>query len=260
MSDFDADRTLAFVTELRRQPRRVPQWPAEHLPPDEDSAYRVQRRVIAATGRRIVGWKVGLTSPAIRAQTGLSEPIYGPVLEGNVHPAAHAVRADDFGRLGIELEIALFLGADLPAAATPHTSASVAPAVASAATAFELIDDRGADYTRLDARQLIVDGSWQAGVQIGRKVPISAQPDLENGTGALRSNGRTIASAPANAGMGHCYNVLAWLANRLGRDGHKLTRDMLVMTGSIVAAYFPGPGETLRGEIAGMGDIDLQIR
>ncbi len=259
MAHFDADRTVDFVTELRRRPRRVAHWPAEHLPPDEDAAYRLQRRVIAATGRRIVGWKVGLTSPAIRAQTGLSEPIYGPVLEGNVHGAAHAVRADAFGRLGIELEIALFLGSDLAAAATPHTSASVAPAVAAAATAFELIDDRGADYARLDARQLIVDGSWQAGVQIGRKIPISAHPDLENGAGALTSNGRMVATAPANAGMGHCYNVLAWLANRLARDGQPLTRDMLVMTGSIVAAYFPEPGETLRGEIAAMGGIQLQV-
>lgn len=260
MGNFDADRTLGFVTELRQRPRRIPHWPAEHLPPDEDSAYRLQRRVIAATGRRIVGWKVGLTSPAIRAQTGLSEPIYGPVLEGNVYGDSHAVRAESFGRLGIELEIALFLGADLPAAAQPYTAASVAPAVAAAATAFELIDDRGADYSRLDARQLIVDGSWQAGVQIGPKVPVAASPDLKNGTGTLASNGKTIASGPANAGMGHCYNVLAWLANRLARDGHPLARGMLVMTGSIVAAYFPEAGERLHGEIAGMGRIELRVR
>jgi 2-keto-4-pentenoate hydratase len=256
---FNADSTVAFISELRRKPRAIPHWPAEHLPPDEDTAYRVQERVIAATGRTVAGWKVGLTSPAIRAQTGLSEPIYGPVLEGNVHPTTHQVRGGDFGRLGIELEIALFLGADLPATGAPYTAQSVAFAVESAATAFELIDDRGADYSKLDAKRLIVDGSWQAGVQIGRKVSISAKPDLEHGTGALTSNGKIVASAAANAGMGHCFNVLAWLANRLGRDNKPLRKGMLVMTGSIVAAYFPKAGENLGGEIAGMGPITLKV-
>jgi 2-keto-4-pentenoate hydratase len=260
MASFDADKSLEFIRELRSRPRAVRPWPAEHLPPDEDSAYRLQERVIATTGKEIVGWKVGLTSPAIRAQTGLSEPIYGPVLAGNVHGARHEVRLQDFGRLGIELEIALFLGTDLPASGAPYSAQSVAPAVAAAATAFELIDDRGADYARLDARQLIVDGSWQAGVQIGAKVPLSSRPNLETGTGALTVNGKVAASAPANAGMGDCFNVLAWLANRLARDGKPLRKDMLVMTGSIVAAYFPGAGETLGGEIADMGTISLQVR
>ncbi|MGE0154542.1 MAG: 2-keto-4-pentenoate hydratase [Reyranellaceae bacterium] len=259
MTAFDPDKTAAFVADLRRQPRVVRPWPAEHLPPDEDSAYGVQRRVIAATGRPIAGWKVGLTSPAIRAQTGLSEPICGPVLAGAVHASPHQVRAESFGRLGIELEIALLLGADLPAAGAPYSTATVAAAVAAAATAFELIDDRGADYARLDAKQLIVDGAWQAGVVIGRPVAMESRPELEHGSGSLSVDGKPIAAAPANAGMGHCFNVLAWLANRLARDGAGLRADMLVMTGSIVAAYFPRPGETLAGEIAGMDAISLKI-
>ncbi len=259
MTAFNADTTLAFLQELRRRPRAVPHWPAEHLPPDEKTAYQLQERLLASTGQSFAGWKVGLTSPAIRAQTGLAEPIYGPVLTSNVHASPHEVRADSYGRLGIELEIALFLGADLPASHTPWTAQSVAPKVAAAATAFELIDDRAADYTRLDARRLIVDGSWQAGVLIGPKVSLAQKPDLENGSGALTADGQTIASAPANAGMGHCFNVLAWLANRLGKDGKPLTNGMLVMTGSIVAAYFPQPGQTLGGNIAGMGEIELKV-
>ncbi len=259
MTPFNADATLAFLQELRRQPRAIPHWPAEHLPPDEKTAYQVQERLLASTGQPFAGWKVGLTSPAIRAQTGLAEPIYGPVLASNVYSSPHQVQARSFGRLGIELEIALFLGSDLPASATPWTAQSVAPHVAAAATAFELIDDRAADYSRLDARRLIVDGSWQAGVLIGGKVPMAQKPDLENGSGALTANGRTIAGAPANAGMGHCFNVLAWLANRLAKDGKPLTRGMLVMTGSIVAAYFPQAGQTLGGNIAGMGEIELKV-
>ena len=259
MARFDADATLSFLTELRARPRAIAHWPAEHLPPDEASAYGVQERLIAGTGQPIVGWKVGLTSPAIRAQTGLSEPIYAPVLSPNRHFSPHAVATGDFGRLGIELEIALFLGDDLPASGAPWTAHSAGAAVEFAATAFELIDDRGADYARLDARQLIVDGGWQAGVVIGGKVPLARRPDLASGHGSLSQDGQTIAAAPANAGMGHCFNVLAWLANRLANDGKPLTRGMVVMTGSIVAAHFPQPGRTLVGEISGMGEIRLDV-
>ena len=109
MTAFNADTTLAFLQELRRRPRAVPHWPAEHLPPDEKTAYQLQERLLASTGQSFAGWKVGLTSPAIRAQTRLAEPIYGPVLTSNVHASPHEVRADSYGRLGIELEIALFL-------------------------------------------------------------------------------------------------------------------------------------------------------
>ena len=94
---------------------------------------------------------------------------------------------------------------------------------------------------------------------ISPKVSLAQKPDLENGSGALTADGQTIASAPANAGMGHCFNVLAWLANRLGKDGKPLTNGTLVMTGSIVAAYFPQPGQTLGCNIAGMGEIGLKI-
>jgi len=198
-------------------------WPAEHLPPDEDSAYRLQARIIAATGRDIAGWKVGLTSPAIRAQTGLSEPIYGPVLAGNVHASPHELRREDFGRLGIELEIALFLGADLPAQARPGRRKAW-PCRGGSGHVVRT-DRRSRRRLRpADVRQLIVDGSWQAGVQIGRKVPMDVRPDLEHGAGALTVNGRVVAAAPANAGMGHCFNVLAWLANRLARTASPCAR------------------------------------
>ena len=69
MSGFSIDRTVAFVADLRRKPQVLRHWPVQHLPPDEDAAYEVQQRVIVGTGKPIVGWKVGLTSPAIRAQT-----------------------------------------------------------------------------------------------------------------------------------------------------------------------------------------------
>ncbi|HEX2943498.1 MAG TPA: hypothetical protein VHO91_20760, partial [Rhodopila sp.] len=64
------------------------------FPPDHygklnlDQAYRVQLGLIArrcAAGERQIGWKVGLTAPAIQAQFGFHEPVFGCVLDS--HPS-----------------------------------------------------------------------------------------------------------------------------------------------------------------------------
>ena len=49
-----------------------------------DDAYRIQLGVIArriAQGERQIGWKVGLTAPAIQQQFGFHEPVFGCLLE-----------------------------------------------------------------------------------------------------------------------------------------------------------------------------------
>ena len=60
--------------------------------------------------------------------------------------AGSGLRIADFVNLRLESEIALKLGADLPASGAPWTREKVAPAVAGAMPAFELLEDRHADY------------------------------------------------------------------------------------------------------------------
>ena len=69
--------------------------------------------------------------------------------------------------LGLEFELGVRLGADLPASGAPYTRASVADAVAACMPAFELIEDRGADYGDLDAASILTDKCWCGGVVLG---------------------------------------------------------------------------------------------
>jgi 2-keto-4-pentenoate hydratase len=77
--------------------------------------------------------------------------------------------------LRIESEIALKLGDDLPARSAPWTRETVASAVAGAMPAFELIEDRNADYSKTAATSLIVENSWNGGVVTGavKAVPLN---------------------------------------------------------------------------------------
>src|SRR4051812_29062422 len=54
-----------------------------------DQAFRIQLGVAArreAMGERRVGWKIGLTSDAAQCQFGLSEPVFGYLVDGGFIP------------------------------------------------------------------------------------------------------------------------------------------------------------------------------
>src|SRR5215468_5426321 len=64
-----------------------------------DEAYLVQDCAIqrrTERGEKVVGYKVGCTSSAIRQQFGLQEPIHGRLLEPHIHASGIELPCDDF--------------------------------------------------------------------------------------------------------------------------------------------------------------------
>ena len=80
----------------------------------------------------------------------------------------------------------------------------MAPAVADAMPAFELIEDRNADYTHTEAASLIVENCWNSGVVVGAPKPVSCAA-LVGITGRLTIGGKPAGKAPPktlrNAGL-----------------------------------------------------------
>src|SRR5262249_28464163 len=106
-------------------------------------AYDVQDRYVAllrAAHGEPMGYKVGLTSKAMHTFVGVDHPIAGVMLAKRVHPSGASVRRADYGRLGLEFEIAVRMKSDMPSTAT--TPAAVAPYVEGVGAAIEIVDDR----------------------------------------------------------------------------------------------------------------------
>src|SRR4051812_41557807 len=81
-----------------------------------DDAYEVQRRVIEARtagGERVVGYKVGCTSRAIRRQFGLTEPVCGRLMSPHVHQGDTALDWHAYRRPAVEPEFVFVMGKDL---------------------------------------------------------------------------------------------------------------------------------------------------
>src|SRR5688572_6275690 len=121
-----------------------------------------------AAGRgAIAGWKIALTSKAMQQMTGVDQPAAGAIFSKVVFPSPARLDLGAYHHLGVEFEVAVRLGADLPASGGPWTRASVAGRVAACLPAFELVEDGEADYTTLDAFTLVAQNTWNGGVVLG---------------------------------------------------------------------------------------------
>ena len=135
---------------------------------------------------------------------------------------------------------------------------SIAPYVGDARAGFELIEDRGADYSRLTVNALVMDAGWNGGSLLAKPNKDWRKLDLANLDGSISFDGKVVREGNSGDVLGHCYNSLAWLANKLGEHGKRLRKDMIVSSGSMVACQFVPPGSTATGRIEGLGEVTLK--
>jgi 2-keto-4-pentenoate hydratase len=125
--------------------------------------------------------------------------------------------------------------------------------------AFELIEDRGADYGDLDAASILADKCWCGGVVLGPEVAGWQRLDLAATPVELLWNGRVIDRGVTGAVMGHPFAALAWLANLLAARGRGMTSGEIVITGSALRTRFPEAGDEIIYRIAGLGEARARI-
>jgi 2-keto-4-pentenoate hydratase len=227
-----------------------------------DDAYRIQdalhRLMTEAERGEIAGWKIALSSKAMQQMTGVDQPAAGAIFSAVVHSSPIRIDVARYHHVGVEFEVAVRLGDDLPASAGPWTRASVAGRVAACMAAFELIEDGGADYKALDAFTLVAQNTWNGGVVLGAPVTAWQGLDLEAAVTRCWVNGEPAGQGKTGDALGHPLEAVAWLANLLNRRGRQLDRGMIVMTGSSITTQFPVPGDRVRFAIDGLGEVALE--
>jgi 2-oxo-3-hexenedioate decarboxylase/2-keto-4-pentenoate hydratase len=252
-----------FLFDAREDRAPFSHPPEDIHPRDLDEAYAVQEALqallVAGGSGAIAGYKIALTSPVMQEFAGLDHPCAGAIFAATVHRSPVALPAADFIHLGVECEIAVRLGADLPAEAAPHDRASVAGAVAACMAALELVEDRGADYASLTATALVADNAWNAGVVLGPEVSAWRDLDIAALAGQMTIDDAVMGEGIGADALGHPFEGLAWLANHLAARGRSLKAGMIVMTGSIVATRFPDPGDRISARVEGLGEASLTI-
>ena len=257
-----AERAARHLFEAHRGRVRYEALPEEISPATIGEAYDMQEAfhaLLAPERGAIVGYKIALTTPVMQKMVGFDAPAAGAVFESGVHHSPARVSADDFVRLGAECEVAVRLRSDLPASGVPYSREQAAEAVGALMPAFELVDDRGADYSNLYFLGVAADNAWNAGVVLGPERADWRSMDLGSAHGAMTINGEPAGEGYGRDVLGHPLDALAWLADTLAGRGKELKAGMLVMTGSIVSTKFLNPGDEAAFTFEGLGDIRLNV-
>jgi 2-keto-4-pentenoate hydratase len=260
MEDVDAQRAAERLLAEHQAGHRFTTLGPPAAPVTISGAYDIQDRYVALLRRgngEPVGYKVGLTSATMQAFCRIDHPIAGVVLASRMHRSGAEIRRKDFGRLGLEFEIAIRIKSDIPAAAEAYTARTIEPHVDGVCAAIEVVDDRAADYASLDVRSLVADNSWNAGIILSDFKSI--WPDLAPLLGRATENGKLIGEGYGRDILGHPFNSVAWLATHLAVRGTTLKAGQIVMTGSVMKTVFPEQDAQYRFHLEGLGSVEVQV-
>ena len=260
MDDIVARRAAETLLAEHKANVRFKSFGLPDAPATIADAYDIQERYVALLRSEhgdAVGYKVGLTSAPMQAFCGIDHPIAGVVLARRVHRSGATVRRADFGRLGLEFEIAVRIKSDIPVTGTPYTAEMIQPHIDGVCAAVEIVDDRNADYSSLDVRSLVADNSWNAGIVLSEFA--EKWPDLENVVGRATKDGGAIGEGHGRDILGHPFNSVAWLAAQLASRGVGLKSGQVVMTGSVMKTVFPPEDATYRFDLEGISFVEVHV-
>ncbi|MFB6551102.1 2-keto-4-pentenoate hydratase [Streptomyces sp. NPDC056405] len=253
-----ADAVTEVAAVLEEAARAgVPCAPVRSLLPEADieAAYAVQRlhveRGISA-GRRPVGHKIGLTSPAVQRQLGVDQPDFGVLFADMAEPEGQPIAPGRLLQPKVEAEVALVLGTDLPH--RDPTVADLVRATAFALPALEIVDSRidGWDITIVDT----VADNASCGLYVlgGTPVPLD-RVDLRAVTMTLAKNGETVSEGTGADCLGSPLTAALWLASTLAGLGDPLRAGDIVLTGALGPMAVAAEGDEFTARIEGLGTV-----
>ncbi len=246
------ERLAALLIEARIAGRKIDAIPAELAPRDEDAAYALQDLVVERLGVRVGAWKVGAASPA-------SRPSCAPIFAGHMAESPAHFLATIGGLNGVEAELAVRIGRDLPARAVPYSEGEVWDAIDSLHVAVEYLESRFLDHTAVPELAVLADNISNGGLCWGAPVEAWRTIDLSEPEACLTVDGREVTRAVGGNAAGHPKRLVAWLANHLARRGRPLRAGMLVTTGSHSGFNVAPLNAPVVARFIGLGEAKLTL-
>lgn len=230
-----------------------------------DGAYAIQdawvRRKIAA-GRRVIGWKIGLTSKAMQAALNIDIPDSGVLFDDMAFDDGARIAPDRFIQPRIEAEVAFILKAPL---AGPGVSVlDVLRATEYVSPALEILDTRilRVDPATGKARTIvdtISDNAANAGIVLGGRAMRPDDVDMR-WMGAIVSRNAEVEETGLGAGvLNHPARGIAWLANRLAHYGSRIEAGQVVLAGSFIRPVEARHGDTITADFGPHGTVSCHF-
>lgn len=253
---FDAAAAARFIADAHAKKQVYQNLPDSIAPKTVADAYAAQEALRThwePLYGPIGGLKIATTTKVMQQLMGIDHPCGGMIYSKRIHGSPATIRHADYMHVVIECELAVRVKNTLAAKGPPWSREEVRREIAEVMPAFELIEDRRANYKETRAYSLIADNAWNAGIVLGKPVEIDAGRDLNGLKARLETTKSGIKQGATDDPMG----ALAWIANLAIERGRPLAAGQVVITGSVVQTLPIGAGETFSFEIEGIGKAEL---
>ena len=222
---------------------------------DVELAYAVQQRLTErrlAAGARVVGRKVGLTSPVVQKQLGVDRPDFGVLFDDMDVSTLPEVPSGRLLQPKTEAEVAFRLGCDLIDG--PLDLPQVRRAVSYAMAALEIVDSRIADWDIRFGDTVADNASSGLFVLGSRKLTLDQFEPVDIAM-SMELDGEVVSQGSGAACLGDPLNALAWLARTAAELGQPLRAGQVVLSGALGPMVPTPPGSVVSADLGPLGTV-----
>jgi 2-keto-4-pentenoate hydratase len=224
---------------------------------EQDDSYGIQAevaRIRAGLGHRVIGKKVGLTSPAMQEMAGVREPDFGQLFDVMEATDGDELDLDTLIAPKVEPEVAFVLSKRLEGPRV--TPRQVLAAIDFIAPALEIVDSRIADW-RIRWHDTVADNGSSARFVLGDRAFSPHGIDFEALMVSVERNGAAVAAGCMGDVLGSPLRSVGWLVNKLSTHGIALEAGDVVLPGSPCRAVDASSGDVFRADFGALGSVAL---
>jgi len=244
---------------------QIRQLTQQHPSLSMDDAYRIQHDLVAqkvTQGERIVGWKIGLTSKAMRAALNIDIPDSGVLLDSMVFESGESIPKSRFIEPRVEAEIAFVMKASPGGKAANRDS--IIAATEYVCPSIEILDTR---IQRIDAEakttrkveDTISDNAANAGVVLSNTKHAITDLDLRWVGAIVRRNGDVEETGLGAGVLDDPIESVAWLAHRLADYGEQIEPGQIILSGSFIRPIECPPGSNIEADFGTFGTVSINF-
>lgn len=226
---------------------------------DVRAAYAVQQLLTGARvagGDRVVGRKIGLTSAAVQAQLGVSQPDFGVLFDDMRFPDGALVPAGSVLQPRAEAEIAFVLKEDLVEG--DLSPAQVRGAIDHAVAAIEICGSRIEDWD-ISFADTVADNASGGAFVLGRDRMDLGGFAPRDAVMSLRIDGAEVSTGTGADCMGDPLAAVRWLARQAREWGEPLRAGQVILSGALGPMRPVRPGSTVQATVAPLGTVTFTL-
>jgi 2-keto-4-pentenoate hydratase len=235
----------------RRTSTPIADVPPELVPLDMTEVYFVQDAIAKAYGP-VGGYKIGAPTPE-------AEPMFAPMPAAWIGASGSTLSGPQWRYRGLEAEIALLVGEDLPPRTTPYTREEALAAMASCHPVIEVLESAFIDPMQASKLAYLADLQMHGGLIYGPAFENWHSADFNSEHVMLAVDGVIRVERTGSNTSGDLLKLIPYLANEGAARTGGLRKGQWITTGSWTGNTLATKDSRVDVEFSTAGRVELQF-